>query len=527
MAKDFTSLSLKKFELEFTVDPLFKKASADFDEGGAKGLLLNHLSIDGKGRIVFDSSDDVQDGGNAEVPEGENVPQEPEEDQENCPDVDIDALQEKFFPNLDILDQQDVCASLKTFDLGDPAGSLDIPFLKQSDVNDNEEDDGDHDMGGPMMDFGDDDLGLPGADGTMAFGEGGEAWANENAAADDQRMGTPMRAASAIPVEGPQGDGERMGVGRGVGRGEQEEILAYFDEALKKNWAGPEHWRIRRIKDSSSGLIPREPTVRKPRKEKEEFMIDFLTPAGEVTDDMLLPKSNASINLPKAQWVSKNRNLLPDDRHFNSKDLLRLFLKPDTIFGTRGGSRKRTPSPEPQVLDEAFWAKKQAEALATPSSPQAAPANYDANFFNDDDGLPMGGFDDDDDEVDQFADARDHLSPPPEGEAGLGMDTTTQNTTSFPFTQDFGSQLITTGRKVRPDYVQYAKVAKKVDVRKLKENIWNELDLKVEPTPSATPGGSATPAPDPVSTLSLLLSFFLPMMSCKMEMGMLTCTLSI
>src|SRR5436305_4718118 len=47
-------------ELEFAVDPLFKKASADFDEGGAKGRLLNHLSIDGTGRIVFDSSDDIE-----------------------------------------------------------------------------------------------------------------------------------------------------------------------------------------------------------------------------------------------------------------------------------------------------------------------------------------------------------------------------------------------------------------------------------------------------------------------------------
>jgi len=41
------------------VDPLFKKTSADFDEGGAKGLLLNHLSLDGEGRIVFDAGDTV------------------------------------------------------------------------------------------------------------------------------------------------------------------------------------------------------------------------------------------------------------------------------------------------------------------------------------------------------------------------------------------------------------------------------------------------------------------------------------
>lgn len=47
--------------MEFSVDPLFKKTSADFDEGGAKGLLLNHLSLDGEGRIVFDAGDTVLD----------------------------------------------------------------------------------------------------------------------------------------------------------------------------------------------------------------------------------------------------------------------------------------------------------------------------------------------------------------------------------------------------------------------------------------------------------------------------------
>lgn len=41
------------------MDPLFKKTSADFDEGGAKGLLLNHLSLDGEGRIIFDASDTI------------------------------------------------------------------------------------------------------------------------------------------------------------------------------------------------------------------------------------------------------------------------------------------------------------------------------------------------------------------------------------------------------------------------------------------------------------------------------------
>lgn len=43
--------------MDFAVDPLFKKTSADFDEGGARGLLLNHLSLDRECKIIFDASD--------------------------------------------------------------------------------------------------------------------------------------------------------------------------------------------------------------------------------------------------------------------------------------------------------------------------------------------------------------------------------------------------------------------------------------------------------------------------------------
>lgn len=50
-------INAKKLDLEFTVDPLFKKTSADFDEGGAKSLLLNHLGTHAKLQLIFDASD--------------------------------------------------------------------------------------------------------------------------------------------------------------------------------------------------------------------------------------------------------------------------------------------------------------------------------------------------------------------------------------------------------------------------------------------------------------------------------------
>jgi hypothetical protein len=39
----------------FTVDPLYHETTAQFDEGGAKGLLLYNLGVYGSCRVLFDS----------------------------------------------------------------------------------------------------------------------------------------------------------------------------------------------------------------------------------------------------------------------------------------------------------------------------------------------------------------------------------------------------------------------------------------------------------------------------------------
>ena len=94
LAKNAAQLRSKKLDLEFSVDPLFKKTCADFDEGGAQGLLMNHLSLgvgaDGGMRVVFDASDSM---GKVADDEEEEV-KEPEEE------VDLSHLRStNVFPN--------------------------------------------------------------------------------------------------------------------------------------------------------------------------------------------------------------------------------------------------------------------------------------------------------------------------------------------------------------------------------------------------------------------------------------------
>ena len=482
----FAQLQLKKMELEFSVDPLFKKASADFDEGGAKGLLLNNLTIDAQGKIVFDSSDDAQDASAEEQHATGATHGHDEADGEKKSedsDIDIDALGARFFPDLARLDEQDICPSLKNIDFSDPDGSLELPFLKSMDDAQRnrkslnpEEDQQDVIDGADMMAFNDD-----GDDGVLGgfdlpldtgFGEGGEAWA-KHAALNPQMRVHNIGEDNINPADdlgGEDGmfqagqDSFAIALSQRVGF-DTENILNYFDKNLEKNWAGPEHWKIKRIKDNSKSAA--QPTAK--RKEKEPFEIDFAAPLTQVLADALyIPaSSNSTISLPKPQWTSKTRNLLPDDKHFNSRQLLRLFLKPRARIGaqrTPGKMRETTEKISKEEADEVFWASNRPADMPEGLEDEAARPAYDANFFQDDGLSPPDDIDDRDD----FADAREVFSTPTEQE-----DLASQGRTQTAGAEGaFGAQLVTQSRRFRPEYVQYARVAKKVDVRRLKEEMW-------------------------------------------------------
>ena len=261
--------------------------------------------------------------------------------------------------------------------------------------------------------------------------------------------------------------------------GGHEDILSYFDNALRKTWAGPEHWRIRRIKDINRISAP----AQSKRKEKEPFEIDFASPLSPTLAEILYTPavSNAAISLPKSQWISKTRNLLPDDKHFNSQQLLRLFLKPKAQIGSRryglgrnGPKISRQEEMPENDVGEAFWARKENTARGASPDEEAARGDYDANFFQDDGlGFPHGPPDDDED----FADAREAFSPDLGREAGFENQDIAEGTES---SQEgaFGTQLVTQSRRLRPEYVQYARVAKKVDVRRLKEEMWRGIGFE-------------------------------------------------
>ena len=54
--KNLNSITVKHFDLSFDVDPLFQKMSQKFDEGRARGMLLNNLAVHDGCRVLFDTT---------------------------------------------------------------------------------------------------------------------------------------------------------------------------------------------------------------------------------------------------------------------------------------------------------------------------------------------------------------------------------------------------------------------------------------------------------------------------------------
>ena len=450
LAKSFAQLQVKRFDLEFSVDPLFKKTSADFDEGGAGGLLMNHLHVDDEMKLVFDASDAVGiEGDEAEDASPEAATPEPAA--EAAP-MDLGKLRAKFFAaaaqsDPDMQGVQDVhsvvqprhlCPSIATFRF---AADDDTQLVAE----------------------------MPEAPQAPLDAEG--AFADDDMPVDDGEGG-------AYPeldfFEAPAGDADDRGFDVAFGdpdapRAEerpvdaaQDMLFDYFDNRVKKNWAGPEHWKLARLhvpparaeRDAGSSDAPAAP-ARRNKRSKEALVIDFLSQDAAVSNnDLFAPSaSSASIRMPKLPKDAA-ANLLPEDQHFNSKNLLRLALKPKAAIllqRRRGESLGARSSLETEL---GGWA----DAAEGPAPGADAQQPFSTELFQENDPYDYM--------LDPLPPADEPLGGGDE-EGGMASD-------------EDDVLPADTLRRIRPEYVDHAKKAKQVDVKRLKDNIWKELHLSDE-----------------------------------------------
>ncbi|KAK9762104.1 hypothetical protein K7432_012479 [Basidiobolus ranarum] len=210
-------------------------------------------------------------------------------------------------------------------------------------------------------------------------------------------------------------------------------IYSYFDNAFLKNWAGPAHWKLQRLSKRNSEL----PGEKQKKMQEKPFQVDFIS-SQNIDERQLFTKCNNTM-LAKPSEKSAAKTLLPDDMQFSSKNLLTLFIKPQIsmltkkrcVFDSNGDLKGAVFGEEKAGLELSFnqGIKVQGQIAMQVSS----------NFYNDldeDGGLPF-----------------------PNVYTGV----------------DIGEQLVTQPKLIKAAHLNYAKTAKKVDVKMLKDNIWKGL----------------------------------------------------
>ncbi|AOW01170.1 YALI0B03476p [Yarrowia lipolytica CLIB122] len=455
LAKSFEENAAKKLELELSIDPLFKKMCADFDEGGAKGMLMNSLGIDKNGRVVFDGDFDqeISKGDFADLSEDEDM------EDDSADSFSLQQLGAKFFPDLSILATKSVCPSAAMIEaaLKDPSN---LPEGLQVDNLDDRPSMPELDYGGDedilddaaLGDIGFDDLGAGGDDdgpgGPVEDFEFGYNPMNEQYAEIAQDVAIPGGVGPSDPRYKPTIN--------------EADLLAYFDHTLKKNWAGPEHWKVQKLRgDIQKKAIESRDNVGEDGEEGEEgekadktkkkaapVEVDFISEDNDIDEAVLFgrPAHMSTLSLTKAQQRSDTNNLLPNDEHFSTDNLVKLFIKPGKrITGLL--FKHRVTLQSEKDADQHFWAQHFNEELAEYGVQGPEPEPVDIPGQNDD-GDDFGGYDD----FDDYGGATDMGGP--HNASFLGLP------------------------KAHPEYVSYAKVAKRVDVRKLKDNLWRVMDYE-------------------------------------------------
>ncbi|CUM62731.1 uncharacterized protein PRCAT00000288001 [Priceomyces carsonii] len=427
----FESIVVKKFDQELAIDPLFKKALAEFDEGGAKSLLLNTLSIDSTGRVIFDATTNP-------ISEGFKEPQEVHKTSDNA--LDLSGLEALLFDE-DGLNDTSICPSMPQ--IKSVVGDISRAKSILNDVNNQFNLETGLDVAGTkdenFENFDYEDYG---------------AELDNDVGGDDNDANEPINNLNQSIVQQIFNEPEQLVEKSHSAEVLDRDLMVYFDQRLKANWRGPEHWKVTALKKSKNLDLKEESATKvnkdsQSTKSKKLQIIDFLSSDKDDFESSLFehPKSITSINKPVSVKEEANDNLLPEDIRYSSSKLTNLFTKPQVpiLCFMR---RKAKPNDSKSVTDEKFFAQHYREQELECENDKMAASFHQAEFedFNND----FGG-DADLDGID-FNDA---------------LDTNGRD-------QPLSSQ-VPEGLKLRPENITFSKVAKRVDVKLLKDNIWKTI----------------------------------------------------
>lgn len=525
------NLNVKKFDLGFDVDPLFHKTSASFDEGGASGLLLNTLSAYRGCSLIFDSNNYTLDAAVTSAPALSAAAAAARLATIDVTDLRESILEGGFFgaelwpafgefisyledqvANLGPLDekraqqllaQQQVAKKSedkgRVSDASDRASlsSAGAPVASQPEM-----------MGGLAAPEYDDDYNYGGGvddDDSGDFGGIGN-WGDDSDYQERKLQSEISAAASAATAAFSSPEVEAV-LGRWssdapaaaknfdisqvvMGLADSANEYCYFDPRLLQNWAGPSHWkRFAPAASSAAGAgnaLTEEGQAHDDdsaaaagkggrRPKRAEIVIDFT--AEDKTDyrEAFAVKKRAVTTLAQVvlDKLSEEDNTLPAvDHHVSVSSLVKLFLRPSRLVQLAGKVSSAV-----------------AIQLRQGNSNQAltgAGADFAYNYNNAHDlenFVPFGpgassSRDDDDDDggggvgVDDYSDGEQHVMP---GAQGSESSDSQRQQSQPQLYENLGLDLLSAPRKVEKLTISYSKIAKKMDVKVLKESIWADL----------------------------------------------------
>ena len=518
--KNPESLILKNFDLEFAIDPLFKKTSAEFDESGTKGALLKNLEcspIDNL--IIFDSSDQIK--------MDFSLAEQAEKDDES---IDISLLTSMFGSAIIDLDKKFLCPTFDDYKFNcsnaDIKGTLEklsrvtaeLPEIDKEfdkdfvvEIADNEEESDFEDVTNDKTNAY--DLLMPNDDDGDYYDEP-EQFGNE-------------------PSEPLETQNEMKSVKWATGNDISDETgLSYFDGAFKQTWAGPEHWKIRKSQRiinnnnnssaNGSGISinsnSKSSSGSRRVSKVEKVAIDFINSVIDFRQIFAKPSTSNQISLPKSSIVerSENDHLLPDDLHFSSGSLLKLFIKPTwkrnkdvnrLVRNTRSTSKL---SNEENFVERNFWISQEnhQDGIFQETEIEEAAENEVVENY-DDDGL----FDDYYDDVSPMIEPVNVGNPidninadyvNPENLENQNTSNISSNISgNISGNVDYNKNLVAAPKFTNALQLNYARVAKRVDVAKLKATLWNEF---VEKTSASSKQQQQQPSQQRPNTFSNLIN---------------------
>lgn len=224
---------------------------------------------------------------------------------------------------------------------------------------------------------------------------------------------------------------------------------SYLSPRTMKMWAGPDHWRFRpRPKQDATSC-----TEHKKKSAKKDFEINF---DDDIDFDAYFQKTKAATILTKSTLENQNwkATTLPTDFHYETDNLIQLHLKPGKRSLKMDQDQKAKTEHYEEIEDYDYNNPNDTSNYCP--GLQAADSDYEEadDLFAD----PVGTLDLESDP--KTTQENGHISP-----ENQGVDITTYQELN----------LVAEPQKVNKIEIHYAKTAKKMDMKKLKQSMWSLL----------------------------------------------------